>query len=113
MLAACARSQFPSPPLPLLIYSRFSLLPISSASSPAQKPTAESATATAPLTMEDDNTDLGDGGNASTLHGGGSQSQTAAPTLRQAQARAKYRWDDACHCRTTSPPLPVSGGGDA
>jgi EREBP-like factor len=91
----------------------FSLLPISFASSLAHKTMAESTAATAPLTMEDDDTDLGDGGNASTLHGGGSQWQTVAPKPRRAQARARHRWDDACHYRTASLPLPVSGDGDA
>jgi hypothetical protein len=112
MLAVYAPSRFPSPPLPLFIYSRFSLLPISSTSSPAHKPTAESTATAAPHTMEDDDTDLGDEGNASTLHGGGSQWQTVAPTPRRAQARARRRWDGTCHYRTTSLPLPVSGGGD-
>jgi hypothetical protein len=108
MLAVRAPSQFPSPPLPLFIYSRFSLLPISSASSPAHKPTTESAAAAAPLTMEDDDTDLGTGGNAFILHGGGSKWQTAAPTPRRAQVRARHRWDGACHCWTTSPPSPLA-----
>ena len=51
--------------------------------------------------MEDDDTDLGDGGNASTW-------RRVPVANRSTDAEV-----GACHYRMASPPLPVSGGGDA